>query len=117
MASDSAWEQLERWASLVSEPRPVSPVSRAGSFRSLRATSALLQQADVVCVVYDVSEEATVEKVSVPGSRHWCSVWSPACSPHTPQAGPGSGQLAPVADPMSHEGFGESHGAPGIHLP
>ncbi|XP_024840443.1 mitochondrial Rho GTPase 2 isoform X3 [Bos indicus] len=38
-------------------------LTRAGSFRSRCATSALPQQADVVCVVYDVSEEATVEKI------------------------------------------------------
>lgn len=99
-------------------------MSRAGSFRSRRATSALPQQADVVCVVYDVSEEATVEKVSVPGSHPWCSAWPPPRSPHTPQAGPGSGQLAPAAGPVSHEGFGESRGPwhpaslefPGTHL-
>lgn len=69
-----------------------------------------------MCVVYDVSEEATVEKVSVLGSRHWCSAWSPTRS-HTPQAGPGSGQLASAADPVFHEGFGESRGAPGTQLP
>lgn len=48
---------------MVPEPDPVQSVSGAGSFRS-HHTPLLCPQASVVCVVYDVSEETTVEKVS-----------------------------------------------------
>lgn len=45
----------------------------------------------MVCVVYDVSEEATIEKVSkgtlsTLAFCHWRRAWSSTCSLHTPQA-------------------------------